>query len=295
MLKLTTFYGGLLTAGDRIAASDRSSDAGRRRSEPPRMPWKARAVLALVAAAILATGTPARADDGPVSSSATGWSFQLSPYLWMTGLNGDVGTRPRLPTVDVDAGFDEIFEHLDFAFMAVAEARHGRVGALVDVAYLPLSADGTTPGAHFGDVDVDNTTFFGTFSLGYRAFDDPAGTVDVLAGVRAWSVDNDVTFTAGLLPQVETGVSESWVDPVVGLRGQVDLGSRFFASAYGDIGGFGVVSDLTWQVYGGVGYRFSDFIAGQIGYRHLSVDYEDDGFVWDVELSGPTVGLSIRF
>jgi hypothetical protein len=112
-------------------------------------------------------------------------------------------------------------------------------------------------------------------------------------GGRVWSVDNDVTFKAGLLPERKTGVSESWIDPVVGLRGSIDLASGFFATAYADVGSG--ASDLTWQIYGGLGYRFNDRVLGQIGYRYLSVDYENDGFVWDVEMSGPIIGLTIRF
>jgi hypothetical protein len=111
-------------------------------------------------------------------------------------------------------------------------------------------------------------------------------------GGRVWSVDNDVTFKAGLLPERKTGVSESWIDPVVGLRGSINLASGFFATAYADVGSG--ASDLTWQICGGIGYRFNDRFLGQIGYRHISVDYENDGFIWDVEMSGPIIGLTIR-
>ena len=95
------------------------------------------------------------------------------------------------------------------------------------------------------------------------------------------------------MPELQSGVSESWIDPVVGLRGSIDLGSGFFAAAYADVGSG--ASDLTWQIYGGIGYRFNGRFLGQIGYRHLSVDYENDDFIWDVEMSGPIIGLTIRF
>jgi hypothetical protein len=73
------------------------------------------------------------------------------------------------------------------------------------------------------------------------------------------------------LPERKTDVSESWIDPVVDLRGSLDLASGFFATAYADVGSG--ASDLTWQIYGGIGYRFNDRVLGQIGYRHLSVDW----------------------
>src|SRR3546814_4472448 len=86
--------------------------------------------------------------------------------------------------------------------------------------------------------------------------------------MRIWSIDNEVDFKAGLLPSVKTKSSESWVDPIVGFRGHLDLGSGFTAMGYFDIGGFGAASDLTWQVYGGLGYRINSWVRGSAGYRH---------------------------
>jgi hypothetical protein len=46
---------------------------------------------------------------------------------------------------------------------------------------------------------------------------------------------------------------------------------------------------------GALGYRFSDRIVARAGYRHLEDDYDDGGFVYDVELSGPILGVTFRF
>jgi hypothetical protein len=48
-------------------------------------------------------------------------------------------------------------------------------------------------------------------------------------------------------------------------------------------------------VVGLLGYRSAGRIAGVAGYRYLSVDYERGGFVWDVSMQGPIVGLRIQF
>ena len=176
---------------------------------------------------------PAKA-EGPAEHA--GWSFQLTPYPWGAGLKGDVATRPNLPTAEVDASFGDIIENTDFAFMLVGEARYGRWGAVADLAYLSIGADGTTPGVLFSGVEADTSTFVGTFGVTYRLIDRVDGWLDLAAGGRVWSVDNDVTFKAGRLPEIRTGVSESWVDPVVGLRGSIDLGSGFVAAAYADVG-----------------------------------------------------------
>jgi hypothetical protein len=223
------------------------------------------------------------------------WKFQLSPYAWAAGLKGKVGTRPGLPVAKVDAGFDDILENLDVAFMMLGEARHGRFGLVADIAYLSLSAEADTPGPLFGKAKLKSDTLFATVAGAYRVFERDNHFLDVLAGGRVWDIDNDFKLTAGLLPEVKTGSGETWVDPIVGVRGHLDLGSGFTVAAYADIGGFGAASDLTWQLYGGIQYSISNWFAATAGYRHLSVDYRQDGFVWDVELSGPMLGVTIRF
>jgi len=45
----------------------------------------------------------------------------------------------------------------------------------------------------------------------------------------------------------------------------------------------------------GLAYRLTDRIVARTGYRHLEIDYDHDGFVYDVKLSGPILGVSIRF
>jgi hypothetical protein len=63
----------------------------------------------------------------------------------------------------------------------------------------------------------------------------------------------------------------------------------------GDVGGSGGGSDLTWQLLGTVNHQENDKFTFRAGYRVLSVDYSDDGFVYDITMRGPVVGMSIRF
>lgn len=75
------------------------------------------------------------------------------------------------------------------------------------------------------------------------------------------------------------------------------LSDRWDLSLRGDIGGFGIGSDFTWQMTALLGYRFPLFGAdatAAIGYRILDQNY-DDGFEWDMTLHGPVLGLGIRF
>ena len=57
------------------------------------------------------------------------WNVAGAVYLFAPSLEGTVGVG-GLPTVDVDASFSDLLDYLDFAFMAVAEARRDRIGIL---------------------------------------------------------------------------------------------------------------------------------------------------------------------
>ncbi len=50
-----------------------------------------------------------------------------------------------------------------------------------------------------------------------------------------------------------------------------------------------------WDVMGGLGYSFSDGFSTVLGYRALSVDYRNDGFVFDIIQQGPIFGAEFRF
>jgi hypothetical protein len=237
---------------------------------------------------------PAEAQDEGVPN-ADGWRFGVTPYVWFASLKGDVATFPRLPSASVDVGFDDIIENTDFALMLAAEARRDRFGIVADLSYLSLSADGDVPGPLFGGADVDVRTVFGTVAGLYRAVKTDKVSVDVGAGFRIWYVDTEISFSSGLLPGRSFEADEVWADPIIGLRFEAELGRGFSFAAAGDVGGFGLASDLTWQLLGTLDYRFNDWFSVRAGYRHLAVDYENDGFVWDVDLSGPIVGATFRF
>ncbi len=250
-----------------------------------------------VAAAIAVICTPANT-WGQESSDpgSSGWSFSLSPYLWFAGLDGDIGVR-SLPPVDVDVGFSDIFDHLDWfppPVMLAGEVRYGRFAFITDFIYLGLEADGESPGPAPLSADVDMKTVVWGFGGAYRALQDDTASVDLFAGGRLWSLDADVTLAGP--PGVQQGSgNKTWVDPIVGLALRTELGGGFGVRFVGDVGGFGVSSDVTWEVLGTVQYQLADWVALEAGYRHLAVDFEDDGYVFDAALSGPLIGGTFRF
>jgi hypothetical protein len=247
----------------------------------------------ILLAATVGAGSPHAQAAAP--TSAEGRAFSVTPYLWAASLDGKVGVR-GLPPADVNQDFNDLLKKVDGGLTLFLDGRVGRFGAFADVDYLKFSADGDPPrGILFSDLKVDintlNTSLYGY----YRVLGNERTALDVLAGGRLWYVRTEIDLQGALLPGRKADASETWADPVVGVRGQVELGAGFHLFGLADVGGFGVSSDSTWQVMGALGYRLTDRIVARAGYRHLDVDYDHDGFVYDVKLSGPILGVSIRF
>ena len=235
----------------------------------------------------------------PVEEVVTdsGWSFTVAPYFWMAGMQGDIAQFGLSP-IEVDASFSDIMENFDIGFMGVAELRYGRYALLTDVMYTKLSADAATPFGVLADsVDVTSETFSMLAAGSYRMIESDQGHLDVLAGGRLWYVKTEIDLVnpAPNLPQTSFDDSGTWVDPIIGVQGRANLTPQVFLTGWAMIGGFGAASDLTWDLMGGAGYAFNDRWSIVGGYRALSVDYEDDGFLFDVVEHGPFLGVRIAF
>jgi hypothetical protein len=89
--------------------------------------------------------------------------------------------------------------------------------------------------------------------------------------------------------------ADYWFDPYVGLRGRYNISKAFYTSARGELGGFGVGSDLMWQVEGVIGCNITRNIFSEVGYRALSFCYENDGLKFDTITHGPQITTGIKF
>lgn len=225
------------------------------------------------------------------------WVFQVTPYVWAAGMEGDISPFRLAPTVHVEKSFSDILDDLNVAGFVNFWARNDRFVLSGDVMYVNITESATSrPLPIIGAIgaDYDTAQFAATLQAGYRLYDMPQFTFDVLGGVRYWHVWNDLNVrVAGRTFAVESDFD--WLDPVIGARAHLHLTDKFSILAQGDVGGFGVGSDSTWQVLATANYSFNDKLALSAGYKVMSVDYEDDGHVFDTTLSGPVLGVTFRF
>ena len=251
-------------------------------------------LLALLA--LFALTTIAQAGDGISSGQADDeWTFSVSPYLWAAGIKGKTGTLPGLPAADVDESFGDIFDDLQFSGMLFYTARKGRFGISGDLQYTQTLAKDNALAPLFGREELKSKSFVLSALGEYLLYDDGRSVLRLSGGARLWSVDTELKLSTGLLPGTKLKGDKTWVDPVIGVSGVLDLGSKTFLRGWGYVGGFGVGSNFTADLFAGVGYRFTDSISSTLGYRWVKVDYESDDFLYDVRQEGIATGLSFSF
>jgi hypothetical protein len=230
------------------------------------------------------------------------WTLTVAPYFWAAGIDGDVGIFGQDP-VNIDESFGDILKDLKFGAMALTELSNGTWGVFVDVIYAKTEADGSATRTIGGvpvalSASVGTSSFTGTIMGEYRIYTEPTATVDLMAGARIWDVDNDIdlALTAGGAPIAAFSGSDgaTWVDPIVGAKARYNIDESWYLTGFAAIGGFGAGSDVTWDLLGGVGYQYNDWLSFT-GYRALGVDYDKDGFDYDVVQHGPILGTVMKF
>ena len=236
------------------------------------------------------TGSATSARPQPAATDT--WQYQLTPYLWIPTISGRAGIGNLVTDTSVSVGNAKV--ELNFGFMGTFEARKNKLIILTDLQYSDIATEKGNPGPLFSSSRASFKTFVFDPEVGYRLLDNGKGaTLDVLGGLRYWHLNADLAFRAGVLPAVEVTRSRSWIDGVVGLRGRAALSPRWFVVGKADLGGGG--SKFTYQLFGGVGVNVGKRFALVGGYRDLNVNYNKDGFLFDMSLHGPILGIGMKF
>lgn len=141
---------------------------------------------------------------------------------------------------------------------------------------------------------VDMRAWIVTPSVGYNLVDAERVSLDVFGGARYLYLDvglqlQTVGPTSGFAKISDS--ADVW-DGIGGLRGRVNLAPKWYLPYYADVGTG--ESDLTWQAFAGIGYRFKrlELVAG---YRYLKWEFDKDDLLTDLTVKGPQIGIAWKF
>ena len=212
------------------------------------------------------------------------WQWRLSPlYLWGVSISGDQTIGGA--TVPLELDFSDIFSNLETVFTANFEGMYNnKWGFRIDYSYIDIKGDQGPLSIKFQNTlaEVD----------GLYRFISGEHNLDFLFGLRYTDQETSVSPTP-------LNISQDWTDPVIGGRWIWDFADAWAIIAIGDIGGFGVGSDFTWQAMGLLEWQPFKYVSLVGGYRALYQDYEDGSgpalFRYKATLHGPVLGLNIKW
>lgn len=254
--------------------------------------------LVLVSALILVTfiQTDALAQDTQPATKSE-WTYLVEPYLLFPNMSGTVGLAD-LPEATIDADANQIFGNLKMGAMLYAEAYNDKWAIGSDIIYMSL-AQGVKPGSEYLSGEVVAKQFAWEVS-GLRKV---TNWLELGVGGILNSVNSEIEVKRNLLgggtKSESKSLSKTWFDPMLITRVKSKAGEKFIYQFRGEIGGFGVGSDLAWQMQAVAGYQFSKLFSITGGYRIISLDYEtgsgQDYFHYNIDTAGPTVRFGFQF
>ena len=237
-------------------------------------------------AASLTVVSPAFAQD-------TSSEWRQTVYLYGMGvvIDGEAQVGPAV--VDVDMSISDVLDALKFGAMAAYRIENDTWSFTGDVTYMNLGSRQTSEQERLGvRLNTDQLTVMGT--VGRRI----SPNVEALFSLAYFDLSADLR--ARVLNQtIDVSRDADWVDPLVGLSYNSQLDDKWSLNLRGDVGGFGVGSDLTLHGWAKLVRRQSDTLSWFFGYRYIGYDYETGSGInlqrYDLSQHGPGVGVAWSF
>jgi hypothetical protein len=225
-----------------------------------------------------------------------GWKYLVEPYVMFPNMKGELGLAD-LPAAPVDENPSDIFSNLQMGAMLFVEARNDNWAFSSDVLYMNLESDLESNSlVSSGSADMKQ---LGWELAGMRRLT-PWFELGVSAVYNRIDADVKMTFVTVLGTTTRhVGLSQDWIDPTVVARATFPIGSQWAAQLRANVGGFGVGSDLFWQLQADASYRASDRWQFDFGYRWIDYDYDHGSgvhrFRYDMQNFGPVLKLGYNF
>jgi hypothetical protein len=220
------------------------------------------------------------------------WQHTVFLYGMGAAIDGTATIGPV--SLPVDVSISDLFDALRFGAMAAYRAENGGKWSYeVDATYMNLGFNANGPRNKVrGELGTEQFTLMGT--AGYKISDNFEGLLSLVY----FDLSTDIEVRVGQQRQ-RASSSADWIDPTIGLSYRVPFGEKWSYSLRGDIGGFGVGSDLMWHALTAFRHQNSELFSWFVGYRVLAYDYETGSGRnyerYDLTQQGPLAGISFSF
>jgi outer membrane protein OmpA-like peptidoglycan-associated protein len=225
-----------------------------------------------------------------LASDQEGWQFEITPYLWAFGVDGEATFNDY--NADFSKDWGDIADNIDGGGSALFVGSYNRFVFLLqyDAASIDADDDGFNQrlADDFGStakLDSEFDTAIGTAAIGYRfdTFGDHSW-VDVMVGVRQTKLESefkvaydDTSVTPPVRVTDKFDSDPDVTDTILMLRPSFQLSQRWRFNptlSYAVDGDSEEHYELSPQIQ----YQFSDYFALRIGYRSLAYEIEEGSY-----------------
>jgi hypothetical protein len=233
------------------------------------------------------------------------WHFDVTLDGWAPNMIANTGLR-TFPVLPVSANFFQLLQHLEgiLPVSAVAYNDNFIVGASVFWVRLGHLNGNFAPGdGSLGGVNA-GLTINETIANAYGGVRIPTAAPDWslygTLGVRVINFNGSLDLSVPVSGFAKTASDgKTWADPVLGLRGHHRIDDKWSVEFETDAGGLS--KSATAQAYGGVGYKWNQYLTSSAGYRFFYA-YEqaaanggNGSFRFQQYLYGPQFNTTLAF
>lgn len=251
---------------------------------------KAMKMSAVVVAVLLAAGLSGFAAE------PKGWQFEVTPYMWLAGLEGDATVQGH--TVDFEKSFADMIQYVDAAASIVGVAQYDRYLIWGQADYMSMTTDRLDADERPHGGSLESKMMIGEVAVGYQLDGFAEGqTFDVLVGVRGLMMKTDLNVYDKGTYSKDTDL----LDPILVLRPSIPVlpsmidGLRFNPTLAIGAGGD---SDLVYELQPQFQYQITKNVAARLGYRTVGYKFKGDhnsDNELNIRLSGLIAGVGVTF
>jgi len=234
----------------------------------------------------------------PSLSSAEGTDWLIAPYGWLPSVKVDqsIDSGGGGPVINAN----ELISKIDGVALFRVEVARKRWGLTLDYIFLSLADQftlGIPPPVNL-NFDIGSDLDLSVLELGgfYRPSGELEGINYLLGGRQIKSeMALSITPAGGTTQRLDTDTTVT--DIFAGARYFHRLGDRWMLNVRGDLS-YGD-SDGTLNLLASIGYHVAGPFRLKLGYRYMTIEFEDDiegtTATTEISLSGPYIGFAFRF
>ena len=234
--------------------------------------------------------------SGGYAAEPQGFKAELTPYVWLAGIEGDVTVNGQ--KAEFDKSFSDLVDAVEVAGSLLGTFQYNRFLLWGQADYMSMSTDQLDVQDQPAGGSLDTKMTLGEVAVGYQIDGWMEGqTFDLLVGVRTLHMESDLTvYGKGTRSR-----TNDLVDPILVVRPSILIfpskikGLRFNPTLA--IGGGGD-SDLVYEMQPQIQYDFNDRISARFGYRRVGYKFKGDNNEdneLNISLAGLIFGVGIKF